>query len=169
MNIPFSAQMILALQNTKKETWLPDPINPDKVFKYETRRIAKSDIPPYKVGDVRWVREPLIRFDSTLCVYYEADRLPAMRDGVRVGWDWKRNKLPARFCPRWASRESVKIMEVYKEPLQAILPTSVVAEGFQTLKEFIEYWNKLNAHRGFGWDVNPDVWAIGCMRLNTGD
>lgn len=91
----------------------------------------------------------------------------------------------ARFMPRWASRLTLRITDVRVQRLQEISEDDAKAEGAPyyvyghgpvTKTElriepgywghgsyragFECLWNDLNAKRGYGWDVNPWVWAI---------
>lgn len=79
-----------------------------------------------------------------------------------------------RFMPRWASRITLEAVSVRAERLQDISATDIEAEGVDCLYEpdtralsnhynrqiFQTAWNKINAKRGFSWDMNPWVWVI---------
>jgi hypothetical protein len=63
--------------------------------------------------------------------------------------------------PREAARIFLRVTGVRVERLQEISEAEVLKEGFIYRKpDFKDYWNKLNAKRGFGWDSNPWVWVI---------
>lgn len=70
------------------------------------------------------------------------------------------NWRPSIFMPRWASRIILTLTEVRIERLRSISDSDVRAEGFSRGEEFQATWDPLNAHRGYGWDTNPWVWAL---------
>lgn len=84
---------------------------------------------------------------------------------------------PSIFMPRWVSRLSLEIINTRVERLQKIDFSGIRAEGVKcpehdfhsgfcasecaTLRRtFTGGWDKLNAQRGFAWDINPFVWVI---------
>jgi hypothetical protein len=139
---------------------------------------------PYgQVGDQLWVRETWATLGSldslapcelnqkTSPLFYKTDGedFPMYLDKGK----WR----PSIFMPRWASRITLTITEVRVERLQEISEEDAFAEGCrnQVLSNFApnfdiairpasvvfhEYWDKLNAKRGYGWEVNPWLWCI---------
>ena len=147
---------------------------------------------PYGVpGDRLWVRETwrtLRRFDShkprnvpagTMRAY-EADA-PYIGD-CRSAPAGRMGKLrPSIFLPRWASRITLAITDVRVQRLQEISEADARAEGVPynhacfhdsiqssientAIRNYAVLWDRLNAKRGYGWDVNPWVWAISFKR-----
>lgn len=83
----------------------------------------------------------------------------------------KKGWRPSRFMPRWASRLLLEVLSVRVERVQDISEDDARAEGV-TLHgvtrnaddyrvAFREVWDSINAKRGFGWGVNPWVFAVG--------
>ncbi len=112
-------------------------------------------------------------------VAYAADGDDA--DQVRE-WGWKLR--PSIFMPRWASRIALEVTEVRVQSIQRISEEDAEAEGVlahiaihslnkvfrddrgaTSIKYFRNLWDSINAKRGFGWDVNPWVWAITFKRV----
>jgi len=142
---------------------------------------------PYgQPGDRLWVRETWTPNDCDcvgLCQHppygYRADPwtdtvLP--EDQPR----WR----PSRYMPRKASRITLELTAVRVEPLQAISGPDCCAEGLQFAgvndgpprtgdqwaahrDEYAALWDRLNAARGYGWDVNPAVWVLTFRRLGV--
>jgi hypothetical protein len=104
---------------------------------------------PHKVGDVRWVREPLVIKKVRFTVTKRADGEVVPVTLVRVLYpadtndllvtDWR--EYPARLaepregrsvaygCPREFSRRRVTITDVRLQRLQDITPADAIAEG----------------------------------------
>jgi hypothetical protein len=85
---------------------------------------------------------------------------------VKDGW------RSARFMFRWASRITLEITDVRVQWVQAISEGDAASEGVQWAGNgtrhgyvhargaFMSLWDSINAKRGFGWVVNPWVWAL---------
>lgn len=117
-----------------------------------TRRL--HDHPMMQVGEVRYLREPLMRCE---CKGYKFDASRYIDDGEMVRathapelcllgwgltggvleWKWKRNSLPQIHMPKFAARTFVKITDVFREPLQDITEDDAKAEGV--------YWSTLDS------------------------
>lgn len=115
------------------------------------------------------------------CIHYQADGydVAAMDDdgGQKYNKDgteaspWK----SSRFMPRWAARTILEIENVRVERVQEISEADAEAEGTKLYYDdpnrvdrrkpkyregFHTLWDSINKKRGFGWDMNPWVWAI---------
>jgi len=116
-------------------------------------------------GDRLWVRETWLQDGNSYL--YKADF------GETSEFRWK----PSIHMPRKASRLTLEIVNLRIERLQDISRDDAKAEGvsniFHNSPEHFErgvlnpyvanfsiLWDKINAKRGFGWDVNPWVWVI---------
>lgn len=117
---------------------------------------------PYgQPGDLLWVRETfLIKPNGD--AFYRAD------DPAASGWNsgstttkWK----PSIFMPRWASRITLRVLDVRVERVQKITEADARAEGVgewgcDTIEVFQDLWDSINAKRGYSWDSNPWVWVV---------
>lgn len=85
-----------------------------------------------------------------------------------------------RYMPKWAARIWLKVKDVRVERVQDISEDDARAEGCITFSDkigdgkfddvyefdltardaFVELWDSINAKRGYGWGINPWVWAI---------
>lgn len=140
--------------------------------KWQTRRpVGNSRKCPYgTIGDYLWVREWWITEHQAFYgksphsfkeqviagsekLFYRAN-YPCMKSSPH----W-RNPL---FMPRWASRLILEITGIRRDPLHAITPEDVLAEGCGSgrWEEYAVLWDRLNARRGFDWESNPDVWVL---------
>lgn len=134
---------------------------------------------PYRAGDRLWVRETWQQPEGLwaewdflkgpprqdLPVVYQAD--------MRCDGPWR----PSARMPRWASRFTLEVTNVHAEPLQAIQPWNVLAEGLTQMSDgysvtpfhdgstgagpsmaFAYLWNLANPRRR--WESNPPVWVV---------
>lgn len=142
---------------------------------------------PYgQPGELLWVRETFIaglgvggyapgvdpdkdQFGKTIDVIYRAD--DGENERTAAGWQ------PSIHMPRWASRLTLEITDVRVERVQDISQQDCFSEGLKNRDfnahcertgdpgtscqdTFAELWDSINAKRGYGWDVNPWVWAL---------
>ena len=138
---------------------------PSDAIEWYAKNIAK---PKYKPGDVLWVRETWSRDESGEYVYRtnygttEDDSFPPSM------FKWR----PSIHMPREAARIFLRVTNVRVERVQDITAHDAIREGmeseipFDTVDEFKELWNNLNAKRGYGWDTNPWVWVVKFERIS---
>lgn len=155
-------------------------------------------------GDLLWVRETwaAVNTEGGPAWAYRADkevRQPEY-DGhdFGAGPSFNYDKYPGDYCmwvsdllagepdhrwtpsihmPKWASRLTLRIIDVRVERVQDITREDAAAEGLGSLNtrvdsvysawdsdpldEFCELWNSLNARRaGCSWSDNPWVWVL---------
>jgi hypothetical protein len=123
---------------------------------------------PYGVaGDQLWVKE-------TFCK--DGDKI-AFRDDGWIGCPSDDGKwTPSIFMPRAASRIQLEVTEVRVQRVQEISEEDAIAEGVEGHRPSVVdgrmyrrpyeiLWDSINAKRGFGWAVNPWVWAITFRRI----
>lgn len=150
--------------------------------KTQTRRIAKTDKPPYTAGDILYVRETWAQAPNGNYLY-KADSILKEMQGADFSIKWK----PSIHMPKVAARIFLEVTQVRKERLQDITEANAIAEGAEScspfdLKQmplslitclpngnkvikktarigFYKAWQEIN--RGTNdWDSNPYVWVV---------
>ncbi len=137
--------------------------------------------PKYRPGDILWVRETWYHMDS--CKYCMCDDEPEAQDGCyvyRATHDadllpWR----PSIFIPREAARIFLRVTDVRVERVQEITQEDARREGCEgflhinplfgcaeTIKNFENLWDGINAKRGYAWSTNPWVWAYSFERIS---
>lgn len=146
--------------------------------------------PPWRFGDLLWVRQawaPVVSTGASLKIA-DSPRDDPRKHAIRFRADgdkhvygrWK----SAIHMPRWASRLTLEVTDVWVQRLQDISEAEAQAEGIGeydgALDEvalcrraklingspedartwFAVIWDSLNAKRGYGWDQNPWVVAL---------
>lgn len=126
-----------------------------------------------QLGDLLWVRESLCLWPGDL-FYAADDAFCEIKD-----WDWfesfRSATCPSIFMPKWASRLTLQLTDIQVEHLQDIDVEDAFQEGYplswanatadgehypQAIEWFYDLWDGINAKRGYGWHVNPWVWAL---------
>lgn len=128
--------------------------------------------PPYKVGDVLYVRETWSKLSvrrnagyiSERYVYKASDEYPFGEKYI-VKFRWH----PSIHMPKEAARIFLKVTDVRIERLQDIHKdkpgpnNQIVREGFLYGCDFIAGWNETVSEKDldkYGWEANPWVWVI---------
>jgi hypothetical protein len=152
-NILFSTPMVKAIQNTKPGAWPAELADPEKPFKWQTRRVIKtpvcadkngclnikgfwvnperdtgtalSGIAPYSIGDILWVREAFAKTSEEQYLY-RADPMFDHCGKGDFGWNWS----PSIHMPREAARIFLEVKDVRVERLREITPEDKKKEGF---------------------------------------
>lgn len=117
-----------------------------------------------------------------------AERAWAWVEDREVDGDGGDNWRPSIHMPRWASRIMLEVVDVRLQELHAINEDDAKAEGVDFLLSdgsslvngfaatgtdqpqrlaFSVLWDHINAKRGYGWEVNPFVWAITFKRVEA--
>jgi hypothetical protein len=116
-----------------------------------------------------------------VCLYQATETEHIIKDSGNGGTEYRKDGteaspwVPSIHMPRWASRITLEVVKVLVQRLVEITEEDANAEGFpshlsvQTLtparSDFAAFWDSLNSKRGFGWAVNPYVWAITFRRI----
>ncbi len=141
---------------------------------------------PYgKVGDILYVREKFIGYWKN-----KEKNLPCMCDYIisyRAGGNKiyrttflhlfenhdRRKWKPSIHMPKWVARLFLEITNIRVERIQDITENDAMKEGTTPtttphipgkgrtyIQGFGSLWNSINEKRGYGWKVNPWVWAV---------
>lgn len=135
---------------------------------------------------------PVVTYAAGGCI--AVGRGPQRRtdDFLCHGIAWSDTPTPDRWrpsihMPRWASRITLEITDVRVQRVQDIGEEDARAEGvlwvpghgeiepadleegysnYLNCREgFQVLWDSINAKRGFGWDINPWIWALTFKRV----
>jgi hypothetical protein len=131
-----------------------------------------------KPGDLLWVRETwdfVVWDEHEIIISYGADGQQSRPIKYPSAWNptiynyqrWR----PSIFMPRWASRITLKIINMRVEQLWFITEQDILSEGIDGIQigqegceknkgKFIELWDSINTKRGYPWSSNPWVWVI---------
>ena len=136
--------------------------------------------PPYKQGDILYVRETWdnlpVNPDGSYCGY---DRYYYRADGDLRPEGWQGNWHPSVHMLKYAARIWLKVTDVRVERLEDITDEQAKAEGANwkngknvgweekmrrtAIDRFAELWNstiKKSDLDRYGWDASPWVWVI---------
>lgn len=149
------------------------------ILKDPQKSLLRIVCPFGQVGDRLWVRESWCpqgdeqgrviegkawyKADGEYIVVLDDDGSMKQNKNGTEASPWK----PSIQMPRWASRITLEITDIRIQRVQELSYNDCLSEGvdhkddkkpcqmcFQTL------WDSLYAKKGFGWPVNPWVWAI---------
>ena len=152
--------------------------------KTQTRRIAKTDKPPYKAGDILYIRETWGQAPNGDYLYKAHSMYKEMGD-ADFSFYWN----PSIHMPKAAARIFLEVVSIRKERLQDITEADAKAEGAEfysplyltqmplslitclpngskVLKKtfrvgFYKAWQEINGkNRDARWNSNPTVWVI---------
>ena len=152
--------------------------------KTQTRRIAKTDKPPYKAGDILYIRETWAQAPNGDYLYKAHSMYKGMGDADFL-FSWN----PSIHMPKAVARIFLEVVNIRKEKLQDIteedakaegvelcspfelkqMPLSLVtclSNGAKVLKKtfrvgFYKTWQEINGkNRDALWNSNPTVWII---------
>lgn len=126
---------------------------------------GNSELRPYYIGQILWVRETWWQCtNNNDRIYYAASETPVTTK------DRSYRKRPSIFLERINSRINLEITNIRVERIQNISEDDSQAEGttpYMAPSEipaykpaFADLWNSINEPRGFGWNLNPWVFAI---------
>lgn len=138
-----------------------------------TRRPIKSKVTaddcqfsrsPCKIGDLIWVREPMV-INCYLDMFYVADQMfvdNEPEDYIYRHIDYV-GGIPSIHMPRWASRLTLRVTDVRIERVQDISEEQSIKEGLgspilRNCKRpmFMQLWDSIYGN----WNENPYVWVI---------
>jgi hypothetical protein len=160
-----------------RETWRPYSWYPNEwtvQFKADNK-VSDIAIPDTLKG-LDW-HDRLIEQLSDECISAGME----LDDDGLFQWDGVDNPIkwrPSIHMPRWASRITLEVTDVRVQRVQEISEEDAQAEGviqscacspdqeWNYRGGFLSLWHSIYAKHGFGWDVNPWVWAITFGRVN---
>lgn len=135
-----------------------------------------------KVGSFLYMREPLFKgpFDFA---HYADDKTVVfdIMTGEPIKWKWKVNTLSQLYMPKIAARLFFQYESIRVEKVQDVSINDCWAEGITVvdvlhlshgmkpsdiINAYATLWNSINADRGYGWNINPWVWALGYKPLD---
>jgi hypothetical protein len=176
--ILFSGEMVRAiLDGRKTQTRRVMKPQPRQLENHIAIKNRKRHCPYGKPGDLLWVRETWASheyMDDTRPSDFtkSAQMLPLWYRANNQMYNFNQGKWrPSIFMPRWASRITLRVTDVRVERVQDISEADARAEGvlkaggaslslYAARHHFSQLWDRINAKRGYGWDINPWVWVV---------
>jgi len=174
--------------NNNPDIW-QTPTNIDtfwwRFYKKQSEFNITLDCPYGQVGDRLWVKEKFyFRVGSPDAVIY-FDGTEKLRTGEIIENFANVDRLkwrPSIHMFKEFSRITLEITDVRVEKLQEIKLVDIEDEGIVIPSEltallnhkgkylaiqqlFIDFWDSLNAKRGYSWNTNPWVWVISFRRM----
>lgn len=199
--ILFNTEMVRAILDDRKTVTRRLPSNriEDKWMNYEewvnavappgstslTEKEFYEQYPPYRPGDILYVRETwCLRYDGEK-YFYKADKNTSREEKRLIDYDnvpWR----PSIHMPKEAARIFLKVTNVRVERLLEIDDEQAKAEGANwkngknvgwkekmrrtAVERFAEIWNsaiKKSDIDRYGWGENPWVWVIEFERCDN--
>ena len=147
---------------------------------------------PYgKTGEIRYLKEPLIKDGNGFARYGDTPDIQAVNNvtGKPIKWRWKRDLQTAMYMPKEAARFFVRRTITKVERVGDISEADAMAEGiirghdngidnlqgmfthdkiiysFKASIAFRDLWDSINAKRGHPFRLNEWVWVIGMEKL----
>lgn len=95
--------------------------------------------------------------------HYRCDGDVARREGAPVAWHdlWRVRTLPARYCPAWAVRTRIEVVDVRPEFLSAITDEDAVREGIGRMGLLDPIGQECCGRPGIAHD-GDDAYAVCC-------
>ncbi len=164
---PVSVQAVLTgLKTQTRRAFSLSEGRPDVL----TESALKGWRPQYKRGDILWVREAWgIGIEAAGGIIYKADYIDK-KAPLAEGQHWR----PSMRMPRSVARLFLRVTDVRLERLQDISEGDAIEEGLdnaadytpeQNIARFAAFWDSFSVKRGYGWDINPWVWAYTFERI----
>lgn len=133
---------------------------------FAIRGTAKVIPPPYRPGDILWVRETWSRLETGPYLYKADNEKPLSY----LGW------RPSIHMPREAARIFLRVTGVRVDRLQELTLKDAAMEGMDLqgpmFTKFVELWNSTvpkhpNKFKRYPycWEDNPWVWVIEFERI----
>jgi hypothetical protein len=148
----------LRLEPWTEKAWADPGLGDGAYLKVPYSESVQRHFAPWAIGAMLYVRETWATVAGQP-VY----RASTGENSVR----WR----PSIHMPKWASRVHLRVTDVRVERVQSISMADVNAEGFESCEEFEgcfrQTWDAVYSKQGFGWDVNPWVWAVAFERMEA--
>ena len=152
----------------------------DPEYSREGSNTSHHWIPPYRPGEILYVREAFCKFTpddiiNGIKYAYKADSTPISEEIRKdLGYKW----YPSIHMPREAARIFLRVTDVHVERLRDINDEEALKEGFgyfgavdwviEPFPDFQDTWDTLLKPKDralYGWEANPWVWVIEFERV----